>query len=88
MYTLAGVQNPGHGLGRADETWHFSCRRSSGSAARPGFRLGDHDLAVHVERTGGSPAGQTLSEITADPLRRIRHPATGAAAPDQRLRTR
>ena len=30
------------------------------------FRLGDRDLAVHVERTRRLRAGETLSAITAD----------------------
>ena len=35
------------------------------------FRLGDRDLAVHVERTRRLRAGETLSAITADLCRRL-----------------
>ena len=87
MYTLAGVQNPATGWGRADETWHFmqTLERIGGETW---FRLGDHDLAVHVERTRRLAAGQTLSEITAALCAGfgIRHPVLPAT--DQRLRTR
>ena len=36
------------------------------------FRLGDRDLAVHVERTRRLRAGETLSAITADFCRAAR----------------
>jgi len=51
MYTLAGIQNPETGWGRAGETWHFmeTLARLGGDSW---FRLGDHDLAVHVEHHG------------------------------------
>ena len=46
------------------------------------FRLGDRDLAVHVERTRRLRAGETLSAITADLCRRL---GVGAArAADER----
>jgi len=63
MYTLAGLANPDAGWGRADETWNFleSLGRLGGETW---FRLGDRDLAVHVERTRRKRAGETLSEIT------------------------
>jgi LPPG:FO 2-phospho-L-lactate transferase len=35
------------------------------------FRLGDRDLALHVERTRRLRAGETLSAITADVARRL-----------------
>lgn len=64
MYTLAGMQNPKTGWGRAGETWHFmeTLARLGGDAW---FRLGDHDLAVHVERTRRLRGGEALSAITA-----------------------
>jgi len=87
MYTLAGVQNPATGWGRADETWHFmqTLARIGGEIW---FRLGDHDLAVHVERTRRLASGETLSTVTAALCASfgIRHPVLPAT--DQRLRTR
>ncbi len=63
MYTLAGVANPDTGWGRAEESWHFleTLTRLEGPTW---FRLGDRDLAVHVERTRRMRCGQVLSEVT------------------------
>jgi LPPG:FO 2-phospho-L-lactate transferase len=49
-YTLAGVANREVGWGRADETWSFMETLST-LGGETWFRLGDRDLAVHVERT-------------------------------------
>jgi LPPG:FO 2-phospho-L-lactate transferase len=62
-YTLAGLANPETGWGRADETW----KAAEGTAKLGGptwFRLGDGDLATHLERTRRIREGQTLSQIT------------------------
>lgn len=65
MYTLAGLDNPLLGWGRRDETWSFM--ETLGTfGGEPWFRLGDRDLAVHVERTRRLRAGETLSAITGD----------------------
>jgi LPPG:FO 2-phospho-L-lactate transferase len=65
LYTLAGLDHPTQGWGRADETWHFmDTLRSLGGA--DWFNLGDRDLAIHVERTHRLHLGQSLSQITAD----------------------
>lgn len=86
-YTLAGVHNTEAGWGRAGETWHFmeALERLGGETW---FRLGDRDLAVHIERTRRLRAGETLSAITADLCAHlgVRHPVMPAT--DQRLRTR
>lgn len=74
MYTLAGVNNPQTGWGRADESWQFmSALKALGGAEW--FNLGDQDLAVHVLRTQALHAGQSLSQVTADLAQRfgIRH---------------
>ena len=63
MYTLAGCSDPERGWGRADETWNFM--RVLESLGGPGwFRLGDGDLAVHVERTHRLRAGESLTAVT------------------------
>ena len=62
LYTLGGVANPETGWGRRDETWSFM----DATAALGGptwFKLGDRDLAVHVERTRRLRAGETLTAI-------------------------
>ena len=50
MYTLAGVANPETGWGRAGETWSFM-QALEQLGGETWFRLGDADLATHVERT-------------------------------------
>ena len=70
MYTLAGLDNPLLGWGRRDETWSFM--ETLGTlGGETWFRLGDRDLAVHVERTRRLRAGETLSAITGDFCRRL-----------------
>ena len=50
IYTLADINNPVTGWGRRDETWSFM--DSIGAlGGEDWFRLGDRDLALHVERT-------------------------------------
>jgi len=63
-YTLAGLANPETGWGRADETWSFMAALE-GLGGETWFRLGDGDLASHVERTRRLQAGESLSEIAA-----------------------
>ena len=50
MYTLARLDNTKLGWGRQDETWSFM-ETLSALGGEDWFRLGDRDLAVHVERT-------------------------------------
>lgn len=68
MYTLAGLANPETGWGLAGETWNFlnALERLGGETW---FRLGDRDLATHVERSRRLWAGETLTAVT-DSLRR------------------
>ena len=86
-YALGGVDNPATGWGRRDETWHFMTALAE-LGGETWFRLGDQDLATHVERTRRLRAGETLSAVT-DGFRR----AFGIAArilpmSDDRVRTR
>lgn len=85
LYTLGGIANPETGWGQMDETWNFmeALDRVGGETW---FRLGDRDLATHVERTRRLLAGDTLSAVTADFAGRlgISHaiiPATDAPVP-------
>ena len=50
VYTLAGLANPELGWGRRDETWSFMETLAT-LGGETWFRLGDRDLAMHVERT-------------------------------------
>ncbi|HNH27241.1 MAG TPA: 2-phospho-L-lactate transferase [Anaerolineales bacterium] len=62
-YTLGGLANPETGWGRAGETWNtISNVEKLGGPAW--FRLGDSDIATHLERTRRLKEGKSLSEIT------------------------
>jgi LPPG:FO 2-phospho-L-lactate transferase len=87
MYTLAGLDNTKLGWGRRDETWSFM-ETLAALGGEDWFRLGDRDLAVHVERTGRLRRGETLSAITADFCRRLGVGPRLLPATDDRLRTR
>src|SRR5260370_36630752 len=63
MYTLAGLDNPKLGWGRQDETWSFM-ETLTAVGGEDWFRLGDRDLAVHVEGTHRVRRGETLSPRT------------------------
>lgn len=64
-YTLAGLANPETGWGRAGETWNTiaNVEKLGGPAW---FRLGDQDIATHLERTRRLKEGQSLSQVTRD----------------------
>jgi LPPG:FO 2-phospho-L-lactate transferase len=63
MYTLSGRVNTETGWGVQDESWH--CLDGLGQlGAETWFRLGDRDLATHLERTRRLAAGETLSQVT------------------------
>jgi LPPG:FO 2-phospho-L-lactate transferase len=63
LYTLGGVVNAETGWGRADETWSFM-QATAELGGPTWFKLGDRDLATHVERTRRLAAGETLTGIT------------------------
>lgn len=63
LYTLAGCANTELGWGRQDETWTFM-RVLEELGGPAWFRLGDGDLAVHVERTRRLADGATLTQVT------------------------
>jgi LPPG:FO 2-phospho-L-lactate transferase len=65
LYTLAGLENPQLGWGRADESWAFM-ETLAALGGQDWFRLGDRDLALHVLRSHRLRAGESLSTITDD----------------------
>src|SRR5579863_4036709 len=87
MYTLAGLDNAKLGWGRQDETWSFM-EALTALGGDDWFRLGDRDLAVHLERTRRLRQGESLSAITADFCRRLGVGPRVLPATDDRLRTR
>jgi LPPG:FO 2-phospho-L-lactate transferase len=70
MYTLAGLNNKELGWGLAGESWAFM-----NALARLGgetwFRLGDQDMATHVQRTALLSAGHSLSSVTGQLCRQL-----------------
>jgi LPPG:FO 2-phospho-L-lactate transferase len=64
LYTLAGLVNEEAGWGRRDETWTFM-EATEKLGGPTWFRLGDGDLATHVDRTARLAAGETLTGICA-----------------------
>lgn len=62
-YTLAGLANPKTGWGRVNESWQ-AINNIEKLGGQGWFRLGDQDLATHIERTRRMKDGQCLSEIT------------------------
>src|SRR6202034_1965248 len=75
------------GWGRQDETWSFMETLAT-LGGEDWFRLGDRDLAVHIERTRRLRQGESLSAITADFCRRLGVGNRVLPATDDRLRTR
>ncbi len=69
-YVLSGLDNPVLGWGRRDETWSFM-ETIATLGGESWFRLGDRDLALHVERTRRLRDGQTLSQVTRDVCRQL-----------------
>jgi LPPG:FO 2-phospho-L-lactate transferase len=87
VYTLAGLDNPDTGWGRRGETWSFMAALAA-LGGPTWFKLGDADLAMHVERTRRLAAGETLTEITADIRRRLGIASRVLPMSDDRVRTR
>lgn len=63
MYTLAGLNNPETGWGRRGESWTFM-QALEALGGETWFRLGDGDLATHIERTRRLRNGEGLTAIT------------------------
>ncbi|MGO9698871.1 MAG: 2-phospho-L-lactate transferase [Xanthobacteraceae bacterium] len=87
LYTLAGLDNPDTGWGRRDETWTFMNALAT-LGGETWFRLGDGDLAFHVERTRRLHAGERLSHITRIFRDRLGVSAHVVPMTDDRVRTR
>lgn len=87
LYTLSGLADPVQGWGRRDESWNFmrALERLGGPSW---FRLGDADLALHVERSRRLAAGEPLSAIVDDFRRRLGIAASVLPMSDHRVRTR
>jgi LPPG:FO 2-phospho-L-lactate transferase len=87
LYTLAGIENQETGWGRRGETWTFMAALDA-LGGETWFRLGDGDLATHVERTRRLRNGESLSQITSDFSRRLGIAAHIVPMSDDQVRTR
>jgi LPPG:FO 2-phospho-L-lactate transferase len=87
LYTLSGEANPELGWGRRGETWTFMAALEK-LGGETWFRLGDGDLATHVERIRRLAAGESLSAIMDDFRRRLGIAARLLPMSDDRVRTR
>jgi LPPG:FO 2-phospho-L-lactate transferase len=87
LYTLAELDNPETGWGRRNETWTFMAALEA-LGGETWFRLGDGDLATHVERTRRLNAGDRLSDIIADFARRFGIATRILPMTDDTVRTR
>ena len=87
LYTLAGIDNAETGWGRREETWSFMAALET-LGGETWFKLGDGDLAIHIERTRRLAAGESLSSITDDLRQRLMITARLLPMTDDRVRTR
>jgi LPPG:FO 2-phospho-L-lactate transferase len=87
LYTLSGQDNPELGWGRRGETWTFMAALEA-LGGETWFRLGDGDLATHVERTRRLKTGESLSAIMDDFRCRLGIAARLLPMSDDRVRTR
>ncbi len=86
MYTLAGLVDEEKGWGIQGDT--FNCLEALGKYGHETwFRLGDRDLATHIERTRLMKEGLKLSEITRQLCRRLGLGMTLVPMTDERVRT-
>lgn len=69
-YTLGGQANRELGWGRADESWNMLDALAQ-LGGETWFRLGDRDLALHLERTRRLAAGQRLTQVTGELARAL-----------------
>lgn len=86
LYTLAGIANLDTGWGRAGETWTFM-QVLSELGGETWFRLGDGDLALHVERTRRLADGEPWSCVAEDIAHRLGVHARVVPACDAAVRT-
>lgn len=87
LYTLSDQANPELGWGRRGETWTFMAALEA-LGGQTWFRLGDGDLATHVERTRRLTAGESLSAVMDDFRCRLGIAARLLPMSDDPVRTR
>ena len=86
VYTLGGLSDLERGWGRADESWNFM-EALGALGGETWFRLGDRDLAMHVERSRALRSGISLTEFTVATTRRLGIAASILPMSDDRVET-
>ncbi len=86
IYTLSGLASIETGWGREGETWSFMSALAE-LGGETWFKLGDRDLALHVERTRRLGAGERLAAVTDAIRRRLGIAATIVPMSDDAVRT-
>ena len=86
LYTLSGKSDPERGWGLANETWSFM-KAMKEIGGETWFKLGDRDLAIHVERTRRLKEGERLSLITSSFCRKFGVKSQIVPATDEPLKT-
>ena len=87
LYTLSGMVDSERGWGVRDDT--FTSHEMLARYGEPDwFRVGDADLATHIERTRRLRSGETLTDATAAMAGALGIAAQVLPATDDRLRTR
>jgi LPPG:FO 2-phospho-L-lactate transferase len=86
VYTLAGIAKAETGWGVAGETWSFMDALGA-LGGETWFRLGDRDLATHVERTRLLADGTPLSAVTTRLARQLGVAVAIVPASDDPVRT-
>ena len=86
MYTLSGKADPERSWGLANETWAFMQALET-LGGETWFRLGDSDLATHVERTKRLRTGESLTKITLDFCKRLGIPTRIVPVSDEPVYT-
>jgi LPPG:FO 2-phospho-L-lactate transferase len=74
-YTLAGFAHPVTGWGIKEDTFN-TFKRLQQNGSPTWFKLGDRDLATHLERTRLLDAGKSLTEVTGhfNNIWQLKHP--------------
>jgi LPPG:FO 2-phospho-L-lactate transferase len=86
LYTLTGRLDESKGWGRAGETWN-ALETAGELGGETWFRLGDHDLGLHLVRTQALRRGEPLSKVTARLASAFGLAPALVPATDDRLRT-
>ena len=86
IYTLAGVNDKERGWGLADESWRTMAALGE-IGGETWFRLGDRDIATHLERTRRLSEGDSLTEVSVALCKRFAVPHRIVPMTDDRVRT-